>query len=86
MSRADETFAEFPKPTKPGKRLTETGEELYEDWKITVLIHDGCYCYGDMGPCKVCDNAGHPEALISCEELWESDIDFLAINKEFSSR
>ena len=83
---AKDTFEEFPEPVINGKKLTGKGALRYSEWQDCVISYDGCYCYGDNGPCHVCAHEGHPEALVNDPSCWEPAIDYLAINKEFSSK
>lgn len=83
---AKDMFAEFPKPTRKGLKLTEAAEIEYEWWECKVEVNDGCYCNPTNAPCSVCEHPGHPEALLQDDSMWEPAVDFLALNKEFSSR
>lgn len=83
---AESTFNEWPKPERKGQKLTQEAEDEYELWCNEVQEHDGCHCYGDRGPCSVCEHEGHPAFLQDQETAWEPAVDFLALNKEFSSQ
>lgn len=78
-------------PTKPGFHLTPEGEDLFEAYMYRANYY-GCSCHISP-PCGLCTHEGHPVCIEETPELWEPDelpsqgeIDWLAINKEFSSR
>lgn len=75
-------------PQKEDHRLTEEGEDLFETY-MNYANCSGCSCH-IAPPCGLCTHEGHPVCIEETPELWEKDapqeIDYLAINKEFSSR